>query len=232
MHGPLDHLLALTFAVVFPVVATPVYRRRRPALLAGDLRVRRREFVETLVWLAAMGVCTVVVWTGTGRALTALGLTVPAGRRGWLGMTLAGVAAMAPFVQTWAVRRDPTTREAARTAFEGERDFLPTGRSERRLFWAIALAAGVGEELFFRGFLIAYGVLWLPTPATVVVSSVLFGLVHVMHGSRATLRATGLGLVLAVLYVWSGSLWPSILLHTGIDWSSAESGYFALGDGC
>ena len=38
-----------TFALGFPLLNTPVYLRRKPALLAGDSRVRLREYREVQI---------------------------------------------------------------------------------------------------------------------------------------------------------------------------------------
>ena len=222
-----DHVLAATFALGFPLLTTPVYLRRKPALLAGDSRVRIREYRETIVWLSSMGVVTLVLWVLTGRSLDQLGLGSGVGF-GWrsaaaAAIALAGVTLLR--VQTRFIRRDPATREAARETLYEERDFLPATRRELRWFRGVSVAAGVGEELFYRGFLLAYLTVWMPLLWAVVVSSVLFGFAHVMHGARATARSTVAGIVLAGLFVLSGSLWASMLLHTVIDWAGGDSGY-------
>jgi len=36
------------------------------------------------------------------------------------------------------------------------------------------------------------------------------------------------GLVLALLTYFSGSLWPAIVLHAALDWNSGELGYAIL----
>lgn len=82
-------------------------------------------------------------------------------------------------------------------------------------FWAI-LAIGVGpglsEELMFRGF-VGRGLVgrhhWV---VGIVLTSVLFGAVHL-----DPIRAAGamvMGLLLHAFYVWTRSLWIPILLHT------------------
>ena len=95
---------------------------------------------------------------------------------------------------------------------------------------ATALAAGTGEEIFYRGFLLWYLSASMSLLLAVVVSSVLFGLAHGMHGFQATLRATIMGFVLCGLYVFSGALWASILLHTAVDLSSGEMARVVLRD--
>ncbi len=224
-----DHALAAAFALGFPALTAPVYLRRRPALLAGDAAVRLREYRETIAWLSAMGVATLSVWLGTGRSPGLLGLAWEGDAPSVVGLLVALCAAALLTLQTLSIQRDAATREAARQAFFDGRDFMPTTPHERRLFRGVSVAAGIGEELFFRGFLIAYLSTWLPLIWAVAASSVAFGLVHIMHGIRATMRSTLLGAVLAALVVASGSLWPAIILHTAIDWTSAEAGYAILG---
>jgi membrane protease YdiL (CAAX protease family) len=52
-------------------------------------------------------------------------------------------------------------------------------------------------------------------------SDVYLGVAHVPRGFF-------MGLVLALLAYFSGSLWPAIVLHAAIDWNSGELGYAVL----
>lgn len=77
----------------------------------------------------------------------------------------------------------------------------------------IAVLAPISEELFFRGFLFA-GLrkrfsLW---PA-IIVSGLLFGLVHAPTGLTTVPLLAVLGGLLAWFYAWTGSLWPSVIMH-------------------
>ena len=76
----------------------------------------------------------------------------------------------------------------------------------------VALVSGVGEELLFRG--------WLMNETGVLFSSIVFGLIH-FPPNRQWLYwpffAFAMGLVLAWLYIWSGSLLFPILLHAGVN---------------
>jgi membrane protease YdiL (CAAX protease family) len=87
------------------------------------------------------------------------------------------------------------------------------------------VSAGIGEELFYRGFLLWYLGTVVSTAGAVVVSSTLFGLAHVMHGASAAARAGLLGVVFCGLYLWTGSLWVPMLLHTAIDWFSGRAAF-------
>ena len=81
---------------------------------------------------------------------------------------------------------------------------------------ALALVAGVGEELLFRGWLQE----WLtPTAGPVValaVASIAFGLVHAVTPAYAVLAAC-IGLYLGALQLWTGNLLAPIVVHTIYD---------------
>jgi len=223
-----DHILFVGFAIGFPVLTGPVYLRRRTAMLAGDPSVRTREYVETIAWLSAMGLVTVGVWLALGRNLSDIGLGLGGGWR--FATALAAVAGIIALlcVQVRAARTDPEARALAREALEPVREFFPTSRVEARLFRGVSFAAGIGEEIYYRGFLIWYLAGAASVPWAVVLSSLLFGLAHWMHGTQATLRSTATGAVLAGIYLFSGSLWAPMLLHTAIDLTSGETGMAAF----
>ncbi len=224
--GPqlLDHVLAAVFAIGFPLVATPLYARRRPALRAGDTDTRRPEYGETILWLGGMGLATLALWTASGRPLAVLGLGLPRDWQSIVGIAVATAGGALLFVQVRAVSRDEHAREATRRSLEHVREYLPAGPEEWRLFRAVSISAGLGEELFYRGFLLWYLTQFTTLVWAVALSSILFGVAHAMHGTGATIRAAVTGALLAGLYLFSGALWASMLWHATIDLSSGKMG--------
>jgi uncharacterized protein len=86
---------------------------------------------------------------------------------------------------------------------------------------AVLLFVGVYEEIFARGLLLArcralMGGTWAP----VLVSSLLFGLGHLYQGWIGVGQTTIIGIVLALVVIRWGSLWPAILAHALLDISS------------
>lgn len=80
----------------------------------------------------------------------------------------------------------------------------------------LALAAGVSEEVLFRG--VVQGGLARVVPAwlALAVASLSFGLVH--FASRAYAAVAGIiGLYLGALFLWQGSLLAPIVTHTLYD---------------
>ncbi len=86
--------------------------------------------------------------------------------------------------------------------------------------WAALLSinAGLSEECFFRLLLplLLIGVLHNPLLAFVA-ATILFGLVHIYQGVIGVVLTTLVGAVLAGLYLWTGSLLITILVHAGLD---------------
>ena len=94
------------------------------------------------------------------------------------------------------------------------RDLLAwLGPVTRGQILVLALVSGVGEELFFRG--------WLLNEAGWMFSSLLFGAVHIPPNRKWfywPAFAFGMGLILGGLCIWSGSILYAVILHVGINY--------------
>ena len=95
---------------------------------------------------------------------------------------------------------------------------LPKTRVEKAVFVLLSMAAGVGEELAYRGFLVpalttVLGWSW----GAALLSSAVFGLLHAYQGWLGIARTAALGFVLAASLILTGVLWPAILAHAILD---------------
>lgn len=86
--------------------------------------------------------------------------------------------------------------------------------------WSLVVSptAGFCEEVLFRGLLMfalteMTNDLWL----SIALSSVMFGVIHAAYGPLNVLATGAMGVVLALGFVYTGSLWPSIVAHTLYD---------------
>jgi membrane protease YdiL (CAAX protease family) len=94
----------------------------------------------------------------------------------------------------------------------------PSGLYHWLLWMLLALSAGFCEEFVVRGygtgFLIRWGVnRW----GAAVITSAIFGLLHIYQGSGAVLVIALWGFLFAIPYVKTGSLIPGIFAHTAVD---------------
>jgi len=74
-----------------------------------------------------------------------------------------------------------------------------------------ALAPGVAEELFFRGWALGRGLKYLPRTPALVISALAFGVMHVDPGHA--LAASIMGLYLGVITLRTGSVSLTIVAH-------------------
>jgi len=101
----------------------------------------------------------------------------------------------------------------------------PHTDAERYHFWCVAITAGICEEILYRGFLFSFLRTWSGLTGAIVISSIVFGWGHIYLGYRQAPRTALVGLFLAVLVVLTKSLWPAILIHAAMDFSSGELGF-------
>jgi membrane protease YdiL (CAAX protease family) len=167
-------------------------------------------------WLAAAAVGA--LWLFTRRPLATLGIDIPLGTRGELGLAVAAAALLfAAIVQLLLPRlMTPERRERLRGQMRAIK-ILPRSTLELALFLGVSLTAGVWEELVYRGFLIWFIAPYAGLIGAVVLSTLVFGIGHSYQGWRGARNAGTLGLLFAIGYALTGSLWWLIAIHALVD---------------
>jgi membrane protease YdiL (CAAX protease family) len=173
-----------------------------------------RNVARKIVWLLPVALALLVV---PGLRPAHVGLAWPHGPSAayTTGMTLylVGLILVTGLMYRRMARRGERVPRQQRMEI-----LLPGTPAERRWAWAVSVSAGACEELVFRGLLIAAGIAagWPPIVA-VLASSVLFGLAHLYQGWLGMLLTTLLALIMAWIYLPTGSLLLPIVLHVLID---------------
>jgi membrane protease YdiL (CAAX protease family) len=216
-----------TAIVVLVVAGQPVRGRQRyrrlVQALPHDPGARLRSYRRGIAaeWVAVGAVVAVGLLAGDGpREIgipsSALFRTQPVDIVPLVSAAVVGLAVGTVLI--WALR--PRTRHQAGRMLRGAAAMLPRSEAERRTFAAVALTAGICEEVVFRGFGMAYTRWAWPGASTteiIVVTSVVFGIAHAYQGPVGVV-ATGLvGAVLGWVVVATGSLLPAMLIHALVD---------------
>ncbi len=94
---------------------------------------------------------------------------------------------------------------------------MPRTAEEKLAFTGLSLLAGLGEELAYRGYLLAMLAPLVGPWGAVVLAAVPFSVLHGYQGWMGVARTAVLGLLLGVPLVVTGSLWPSVAAHAAID---------------
>lgn len=229
-----DHILALLVGVVLPVASARSMagkdRDEFRLALARDVRLRKAIVQQStaMQWLIT-GLVLGATWL-RGQDTRALGLSPRGHEPGLLAGYLIAVAlAVALMIRARVVLSSPERRHRSLARSAAAAGFLPRTRSEHAGWIWLSITAGFCEEIIYRGFLLAYALAWVAGEfgvpnsahpaawAAAVLVSLAFGASHLYQGPRDALKVTLYGSSLSFLYVLSGSLWPSILLHMFVD---------------
>jgi len=230
--------LALYLLIGEPLLGHRAHRQLLNALDAGVPDARRR-FYRQWTWQGwALLLVTLVVTLGVaGWTPTQLGLRQPhwpaglsAGGSGLIAGFVAGtaLAAVGGIVigLVMARRRKDTPATRAPRVAGGDKllRMLPRTGAERWSFAALAVTAGITEEVFWRGF--GFGLLFAllpraPIAVPIVLAALAFGWAHLYQGWTGVLATAVLGGLFAWLYWATGSLLLPMLLHVLIDLRAA-----------
>ena len=228
-----DHLVVLLLLLTPVVMGKWLWPRMLSSLGSFLPSARLDQYRTTILaeWLLVLAV--VAQRQRSLRALRFLGLWTLE----WVPLAIGlGIAALVLtllwFRLKWTVASD--ARLVEHSGKLGARDpALPRTVRERQLYWATAGSQGICEEFLYRGFLMWYLTNWFGHAMTgiaiaVIVSSLLYGLVHIHLGLAFAIRAGLAGAFLAVLSVGTGTIYPAMILHGAFRLEQGERAYLAL----
>ncbi len=213
-------LLLLT--VVTPLLGVWDFRRliRWVAEGRADARVKTYNWILIMEWGLTLGLLG--WWLLAGRNLATIGLLPAAGGWQWLAIGLGVAAVVFQIQQMMSVLRSPEQLAKVRDQMGDLSGLAPRSSAEDRLFGLVSVTAGVCEEILYRGLLLAVLSPVVGTWPAVLLSSLIFGLGHAYQGASGIIKTTVIGLVMALLAVFSGSLFVPMLLHAVIDLTSGR----------
>ncbi|WP_044103717.1 CPBP family intramembrane glutamic endopeptidase [Neolewinella persica] len=183
--------------------------------------------------LYAMAAAVLLVTWLAGRPLKSVGL-------GWgdIPYDLTAVLLLAGFLVLYladlylemgsAVSREETRREFSKLGF------MPAAAGQFLHFIFLAVAAGVGEEIVYRGFMISYLTSLLGSTGWVfavilIFPAITFGLGHVYQGWKPVMKIMAMAVLFGFFYFRTNTLWPLMLLHTAIDVLGGLLSWYLLG---
>jgi hypothetical protein len=103
---------------------------------------------------------------------------------------------------------------------------LPRNGREFLVYGCLAVTAGICEEFLYRGFVMAVlGRAEFAVWASVVLSSIFFGLAHVYQGRAGFVSTLMVGVVFALARTACDSLIPVMVWHAGVDLVAGVAGY-------
>ena len=229
-----DHILFLLLGIVLPVVllVSGIRRRKAPSMRWTE-RMKIGLYYGNGLLLYAMALVVLLVYWFTGRSFTEVGL-------GWgqLPYDLTAVLLLAAFLLLYLVEiyrelGDADSQVATRREFI-KLGFLPVSARQFMHFLFLAVAAGVGEEIVYRGFMITYLTELLGSAGWVIIvvlfaPAVAFGVGHLYQGWKAVVKIIFMAILFGFFFLRTHTLWPLILIHTAVDVFGGLISWYLLG---
>jgi membrane protease YdiL (CAAX protease family) len=217
---PLDHLLAFVLIVALPGhnIWNGVQLARHPGSAESGSRIRRYLGSIAVQWTLTLWVAALWLWNA--RSWAALGLVWPAGWALWVSGALCAITIAFLVIQLRSLRVSASAQASLRAQLEGSpgtRLVIPATARELRGFAALAVTAGICEEVLYRGYLLWYLAAHLPFGFAIAAAVATFGIGHAYQGLRGVLLTGAVGAIpLGVLW-WTGSLAAPIVMHATTD---------------
>lgn len=216
--SPFDHVFVALFVVAYPLAGAAGFRRLLKRMAAGWALDRRQIYRNTLIGHWLLLVVALSIWVGAGRPWAALGLGFSADWRFLAGLVAVLVAVCLLLLQVRQARRaDGDALGRMRRQFGRLAAIVPRDRAELLRFYAVSITAGVVEEVLWRGFLIWYLAQFCTAGMAALVAALAFGIAHAYQGWRQVPIIIAVAALLTALYLLTGTLWLSILMHIAID---------------
>jgi membrane protease YdiL (CAAX protease family) len=220
--GISDHLLVWVFGLAIPFISGVQSRKEMGDIIFTE-SVRRRFYLANSFFLAAAAAVILFHWWWKDRPFSVMGFrpgfTVSHPVLTWSLVVLLMTLYLADVIL--AVQKIGKGKPPEAALEEGT-PFLPRKLRELPAYLLMCLSAGVFEEIIYRGYMVTYFLprynfeTGLPVLA-VIAPAFLFSLAHYYQGWQAVAKIFLLSVLLAAIFLSSGSIWLVMAIHTCID---------------
>lgn len=215
-------LLLVTLTLVMPLIGLRDIRKLRRLLAEGVVDARLRTYRETLIMLWGLALLFAAGWFLAGGDAGSAYLIPVAGGWRWAAISAAAVGVALLLIQVRSVPGNPQELANLRSRIGDMKDFSPQTDDELRLFNVVSLTAGLCEEVLYRGLLLGAFLPLIGTWGALGLTTLVFGLGHAYQGAAGIVKTALIGLVMGLLTVFSGSIFPAVVLHAVLDLTSGR----------
>jgi len=217
-----DHLFALFLVVIMPVMSLKS-DKISPELIES-LPPKKHLFYTNGLMLVIGALLVLTSWNVSERPWEALGVRLPVlDHRVIILTALVVIIYLSDTIYSWFNQRNQKERLEEMTYI------LPASWKEYRHYIFLAFAAGISEEIIFRGFLITYlshflTIVQYGDLVSIVIPALAFSLSHLYQGWWAVIKIMVIAILLGGIFLYSGSLLLVITIHVLIDLLSGLMG--------
>lgn len=216
MPSLFDHALAALLLIVWPAWIA-IHGRSGMREMAESPTKRLQGYMTTMIVQWAHFAAIIGCWMVLGRSWTDLGLGLDLGSGFVIAVALTIAIAWLMWNQWRRILRNPAGVERIRDQLREAEALVPKTQREVRAAQILSITAAICEELAYRGFVLWYLTAWMHVSLAIPLMALAFGVSHLYQGLRAAAQVVGIGIVAALLFLLSGSLWIPMVLHALLD---------------
>lgn len=217
----INPIAALTSGIIFSLYAMSGGKKIREMLIAEPEKLNS-VFHSTIRFLLSSVVIVLIAMLLTDSSFSSIGLAFLVDPLSIL--SLISITVIVIFLLNKIEIKDEQVTKL-NTDFADVSYLMPKSESEYKITIATAYAAGICEEIVFRGFLFWQLSEFIPLLPAILVANVFFALAHTGTKLKNAISSFFLGLFWSACYYYTGSLWLPILTHILVDLYSATLGY-------
>ncbi|HEV2616123.1 MAG TPA: type II CAAX endopeptidase family protein [Candidatus Acidoferrales bacterium] len=215
-----DYILLL--AILAVLVPWRSLSRIRELVAAPQLASSQRMmlYASTIIFQGAA--VAVILWRCSAHhlSLAAIGVAFPPPLGSIIGAV--GLSLILVLNQIYAIRHVATLPHEGRgVVAKLAEKLLPRTKNEAVLGTLLVLTVAICEEFIYRGFVQTVFTTFLAgsAAAAAVISAAFFSSAHAYQGRKGLITTFAVGVILSAVRIWTGSLFPSIIIHFAVDFS-------------
>lgn len=217
-----DHILALFLVIILPLMS--IKSDKISQELIESLPPKKHLFYTNGLMLIIGALLVLTSWNVSERQWTELGISFPV-----LSGNVLILTAVLVFVYLLDIIYGWFNQKYQNERLQEMSYVIPANWKEYRHYIFLAFAAGISEEVIFRGFLITYlshflSIVQYSDFLSVLIPAVVFSLSHLYQGWWAVFKIMVIAILLGFIFLLSGSLLIVVIIHVLIDLISGMMG--------
>lgn len=217
-----DHILALFLVIILPLMS--IKSDKISQELIESLPPKKHLFYTNGLMLIIGALLVLTSWNVSERQWTELGISYPV-----LSGNVLILTAVLVFIYLLDIIYGWFNQKYQNERLQEMSYVIPANWKEYRHYIFLAFAAGISEEVIFRGFLITYlshflSIVQYGDFLSVLIPAVVFSLSHLYQGWWAVFKIMVIAILLGFIFLLSGSLLIVVIIHVLIDLISGMMG--------
>jgi membrane protease YdiL (CAAX protease family) len=215
-----DHSLIWIFGIIIPFISG-LQSEKLSGGVQFDSSSRRRLYLANSLMLGIAGSIVLSLWAFKKRTWNSLGFRDVDNKHLTVTVIAILIFVLAYVVDT-IITNKSVKKQGSTTDWFNTYSFLPQNKQDLLPYILLCACAGFFEEIIYRGFMVSYFMPLhdksMPIPwIAILAPAFLFSLAHYYQGWTAVVKIGIFSMLFGVIYIYSKSLYPPMILHFLVD---------------